>query len=59
MQRARSTVSKAEECRAKAAECFELAKRAHNPDIRRRYNDIGQQWLALAEQIAREEKRKR
>jgi hypothetical protein len=52
-------VSKAEECRAKAAECFELAKRAHDPGIRRRYNDIGQQWLALAEQITREEKRKR
>jgi hypothetical protein len=52
-------VSKAEECRAKAAECFELAKRVHDPELRGRYNDIALQWLALAEQIAREEKRKR
>jgi hypothetical protein len=52
-------VSKAEECRAKAVECFEWAKRVHDPDLRRRYNDIALQWLALAEQIAREEKRKR
>jgi hypothetical protein len=52
-------VSKAEECRAKAAECFEGAKRVHDPELRHRYHDIGHQWLALAEQIERDEKRKR
>jgi hypothetical protein len=52
-------VSKAEECRAKAAECFELAKRVHDPEFRRRYQDIGFQWIALAEQIEGEAKRKR
>jgi hypothetical protein len=51
-------VSKAEEW-AKAAECFELAKRVHDPEFRRRYQDIGFQWIALAEQIEGEAKRKR
>ena len=47
-------MTKAEECRAKAVECFESAKRVRDPDLRRRYHDIGLQWLALAEQIERE-----
>ena len=52
-------MTKTEECRAKAAECFESAKRMRDPDLRRRYHDIGLQWLALAEQIDPEERRRR
>jgi hypothetical protein len=51
-------VSKADECRAKAAECFEQAKLARIPHHRRAYEDIGYQWLALADQIERDDKKR-
>jgi uncharacterized protein YcbK (DUF882 family) len=51
-------VSKAEECRAKAKECFELAKLARDPVRRRAFEDIGCQWFALADEIERDEKKK-
>ena len=52
-------MTKVDECRVKAAECFEQAKRARAPQHRRAYEDIGRQWLALADQIEREERRHR
>jgi hypothetical protein len=52
-------MSKADECRAKADECFELARHAHVQHHRRAYENIGHQWLALAEQIELEEKKRR
>lgn len=50
-------MSKAEECRAKAKECFKLATLARDPNHRHAFEDIGHQWLALAADIERDEKR--
>jgi len=47
----------ADECRAKAAECFEQAKLARFPHHGRAYEDIGYQRLALADQVERDDKK--
>jgi predicted secreted Zn-dependent protease len=41
----------------KAKECFKLAKLARDPAQRRAFEEIGHQWLALAADIERDEKR--
>ena len=43
--------------RAKAAECFERAKRLHNhPEYRHLYRDLAIEWLALAAEAEYEER---
>lgn len=40
--------SQAEEFRAKAAGCFELSKKATDPEYQRLFYDLWLEWLALA-----------
>ncbi len=40
-----------DQCRAKAAHCFEAAKGALYLDQQRLYEEIAEQWLLLADQI--------
>ena len=51
-------VAKSEECRTKALDCLELARLIRNPERRRLLEDLARQWLALAEQIDQDEKRR-
>jgi hypothetical protein len=41
-----------EQCWAKAAECWNAARRARYVDARRLYEEIGEQWMLVADQIA-------
>jgi hypothetical protein len=43
-------VLNADQCRAKAADCLDAAKRSLYLDQRRLYEEIAEQWLLLAEQ---------
>lgn len=45
-------VLNADQCRAKAADCLDAAKRAAYLDQRRLYEEIAEQWLLLAEQMS-------
>ena len=44
-------VLNADQCRAKAADCLDAAKRSLYLDQRRLYEEIAEQWLLLAEQM--------
>jgi hypothetical protein len=44
-------VLNAEQCRAKAADCLDAAKRALYLDQRRLYEEIAEQWLLLADEM--------
>jgi hypothetical protein len=46
--------SRAEECRAKAAECERRAKSSKD-DVREGYLQLARQWLTLAEFLERQE----
>ena len=39
------------QCVAKAAGCWEAAKRARYVDVRRLYEEIAEQWMLVANQI--------
>jgi len=41
-----------EQCWAKAAECWDAARRARYVDAQRLYEEIGEQWMLVADQIA-------
>jgi hypothetical protein len=41
-----------EQCWAKAAECWDAARTARYVDTRRLYEEIGEQWMLVADQIA-------
>lgn len=41
-----------EQCWAKAAECWDAARRARYADARRLYEEIGEQWMLVADRIA-------
>ena len=41
-----------EQCWAKAAECWDAAGQARYVDARRLYEEIGEQWMRVADQIA-------
>jgi hypothetical protein len=45
-------VLNADQCRAKAADCVDAAKRALYLDQRRLYEEIAEQWMLLAEQMS-------
>ena len=40
-----------EEMRAKALECDEMVRKAHDPAVARRYGELGRQWREMADQI--------
>ena len=44
----------AEQCRAKAAELLEAARRATYLDQQRLYEEIAEQWLSVADEIERQ-----
>jgi hypothetical protein len=44
--------SKLEEYRAKGYDAEMLATLAHDPDVRRHFEDIARQWFELAELLA-------
>ena len=44
-------VLNADQCRAKAADCLDAAKRALYLDQRRLYEEIAEQWLLLADEM--------
>jgi hypothetical protein len=41
-----------EQCWAKAAECWDAARRARYVEAQRLYEEIGEQWMLVADQIA-------
>jgi hypothetical protein len=43
----------AEQCRAKAAELLEAARRAGHLDLMRLYEEIAEQWLLIADELER------
>jgi hypothetical protein len=47
---ARATQAKSDDCRARAARCQELAKKANNATLTRVFEDVARAWLRLAEQ---------
>jgi hypothetical protein len=40
-----------EEMRAKALECDQMVRDAHEPAVARRYAELGRQWRELADQL--------
>jgi hypothetical protein len=50
---ARIAQSNAEEYRAQASECKEIAERWSDP-IKRQYEELARQWLIVADQAARQ-----
>ena len=47
--------SKADEYRAKAQECKETAASTRDPDIKKQFQVLAQQWWAMAQQIERQQ----
>ena len=41
-----------EQCLAKAAECWSAARQARYIDVGRLYEEIAEQWMMVADQIA-------
>jgi hypothetical protein len=41
-----------EQCWVKAVECSDAARRARHIDARRLYEEIAEQWMLVADQIA-------
>ena len=50
--------SKADEYRARAAECARRAKLAQDPDIQASYADMARSWLRLADYADEREQKK-
>jgi hypothetical protein len=46
--------SKADHYQAKAAECEQKAKQAHEPEVKRDFAELARQWCSLAEQAERQ-----
>jgi hypothetical protein len=46
----RPVISKADEYRAKAAECERRAAATLDPDIKEQFEDLARQWRAMAKQ---------
>jgi hypothetical protein len=46
-------ISKADEYRAKAAECDHRAAGAADPDIKEQFEDLARQWRVMAKQAER------
>jgi len=52
---AEATVNmKSEECRAMARECYQLAQKAPEPDVRRKLLHLAVKWRELADAVDRE-----
>jgi hypothetical protein len=47
--------SKAEDYRARAAQCTRMAERNRDPTLSAHYLDLAQQWNDLAEQVEKDE----
>jgi hypothetical protein len=49
--------SKADEYRAKAQGCKESAASARDPEIKKQFEELAQQWWAMAQQIEQQRSR--